>query len=763
MSKTNYEFLISVNEKNIYDLVIKIEDLYSKRMYEPIGNQSRIFLECLVDRINEKLKIKTNNNDCNGYVTLNKALKLIFTKYLNTEKYERFKSLIYGLKQFGNKCSHYTEETFDIEKVSETALKYVYEITCYYYKFFINSDMGWCKQYVIPEQLDENAVDNLLKENEQLKAESQKLKNEKQNWENTISDKEAELNSERIKNAEALETIQNLKNNLENIQKTSDNKKSSSAENRNIIPINANISQKQVLKDVIYAIKLFTKNNLYITERQIFKFLVDGFLKLPTGCTIYKDAKYHIYKNIGIPNLKILLKILEKDNIIQFNNDRFNSFRYVHKKTIKFEPTQETEKVEEIQDNSAVEQINTELEIENTEKNTPEKSEKTNKELFKEIENNDLVDYFNLGLSNFTAQNYDKAIKYFEECIKSDYNSASSHYHLACIYEINDDIEKALENYNKAIEISPDETMFYNMRANCYYNKEYYQEAIDDWNLILEKDNDYNINYFNKAYAEHLLELFEEAIEDYTKDIEISSLEEAEPAPFNNRGLVFKELGRLEKAIEDFTKAIEFDDKDAKYYNNRAEAYFENEDYEKAVKDWNKTLKLNSEYDIDYFDKARAELKIEDYKSSICSSSKYIETHPNSANAHYNRALAYKSCGELGNAIDDLCTAIELDSTDEDFKILLCNTMYTYGKQLFADSNYDEILYLCYKIIKLEAEDEKIYNLCGSVKYIRNDFNGAFEDFQKALNINPDFEPAITNINSVKKILNKTSTNYEDD
>ena len=104
---------------------------------------------------------------------------------------------------------------------------------------------------------------NLLKENEQLKAESQKLKNEKQNWENKISDKEAELNSERIKNAEALETIQNLKNNLENIQKISDNKKSSSAENRNIIPLNANISQKQVLKDVIYAIKLFTKSLKY--------------------------------------------------------------------------------------------------------------------------------------------------------------------------------------------------------------------------------------------------------------------------------------------------------------------------------------------------------------------------------------------------------------------------------------------------------------------------------------------------------------------
>ena len=99
-------------------------------------------------------------------------------------------------------------------------------------------------------------------------------------------------------------------------------------------------------------------------------------------------------------------------------------------------------------------------------------------------------------------------------------------------------------------------------------------------------------------------------------------------------------------------------------------------------------------------------------------STKYIETHPNSANAHYNRALAYENYDELDNAIDDLCTAIEINPADEDFSILLCDTMYTYGKQLFADSNYDEILYLCYRIIKLNAEDEKIYNLCMKFKNV---------------------------------------------
>lgn len=60
------------------------------------------------------------------------------------------------------------------------------------------------------------------------------------------------------------------------------------------------------------------------------------------------------------------------------------------------------------------------------------------------------------------------------------------------------------------------------------------------------------------------------ALEDHNKAIELG-LHLA--ANYNNRGMLYQDLGDIGKAIEDYTRAIEADPKYREAYQNRASAY----------------------------------------------------------------------------------------------------------------------------------------------------------------------------------------------
>ena len=114
-----------------------------------------------------------------------------------------------------------------------------------------------------------------------------------------------------------------------------------------------------------------------------------------------------------------------------------------------------------------------------------------------------------------------------------------------------------------------------------YFNNGEYQKAIEYYNKILELDVNYSDAYNNRGLAYDNLGEHLKAIEDHNKSIELDP--NASDA-YYNRGITYANLGKNLKAIEDYTEAIRIDPNDSDAYNNSGLTYFEQSKYEEAIK-----------------------------------------------------------------------------------------------------------------------------------------------------------------------------------
>ncbi|WP_299623492.1 tetratricopeptide repeat protein, partial [Pelagibius sp.] len=120
---------------------------------------------------------------------------------------------------------------------------------------------------------------------------------------------------------------------------------------------------------------------------------------------------------------------------------------------------------------------------------------------------------------------------------------------------------------------------------------EQFEKAVADYDKAIELDPKYAAAYNNRGNAHDDLEQFEKAVADYDKAIE---LDPKYAAAYNNRGNVHYDLEQFEKAVADYDKAIELDPKDAIAYKNRGRLRFILGQFVKAEQDLTKSTKLRT-------------------------------------------------------------------------------------------------------------------------------------------------------------------------
>ncbi|MFM6732144.1 MAG: tetratricopeptide repeat protein [Microcystis panniformis] len=165
-------------------------------------------------------------------------------------------------------------------------------------------------------------------------------------------------------------------------------------------------------------------------------------------------------------------------------------------------------------------------------------------------------------------------------------------------YRNNNQSDKAIAAYTKAIEINPQYAEAYKNRGIVYYNLNKYDEAIADNNKAIEINPQYSNAYNNRGLVYYNLKEYDKAIADYNKVIEINP-QDAEA--YYKRGYVYYDLKDYDKAIKDYTKAIEINPQFADginlrladAYHNRGYVYDNLKEYDKAIKDYNKALEID--------------------------------------------------------------------------------------------------------------------------------------------------------------------------
>ncbi len=184
--------------------------------------------------------------------------------------------------------------------------------------------------------------------------------------------------------------------------------------------------------------------------------------------------------------------------------------------------------------------------------------------------------------------------------------------------------DKALERYNRALELRPDDPMTINNRGATLGSLKRYDHALADYNRSLELRPDDPDTLYNRGHTLDDLQRYDESLVDYNRSLE---LRPDDPNTLNNRGVTLDNMMRYEEALADYNRALELRPGDPVTLNNRGVTLTNLQRYDEALADYNRALQLRPD-------------------------------HPSTL---YNRACAYSRMGRFKESLDDLRRSIDLD------------------------------------------------------------------------------------------------------
>ena len=214
--------------------------------------------------------------------------------------------------------------------------------------------------------------------------------------------------------------------------------------------------------------------------------------------------------------------------------------------------------------------------------------------------------------------------------------------------------EKAIGHYTKAIKSKPDLTNAYNNRGVAYGKKGKFDKAIQDFNKTIDLNPQDANTYYNRGNAYNVKGDVDAAIQDYTKAI---NLNPQHAKAYTNRGAVYGQKGDIDAAIQDFNTAIDLNPQHAETYNNRGNAYNVKGDVDAAIQDYTKAIDLNPQHADTYYNRGVAYGSKGDIDAAIQDYNKAIELNPQYTNAYYNRGQVWLRLKEWEKAKADLSDA----------------------------------------------------------------------------------------------------------
>ncbi len=208
------------------------------------------------------------------------------------------------------------------------------------------------------------------------------------------------------------------------------------------------------------------------------------------------------------------------------------------------------------------------------------------------------------------------------------YNKIDTPYsNRAQFYRDQGNINQALADYTKAIEVNPNKGSTYNSRGKTYFD-------------LGGPQNDQN--------------LVQQAIADYTKGMEFApELGEL----YANRGAALGYLGKNQAALLDLNKAIELEPNKPGGYANRSLLYMQSGNYELAIQDHTAYLSMNP-YDAEvWYERGLGKSRLGQHQAAIEDYNQALALDQQRGVFLMQRALAYKNIGNKTQAATDLRSA----------------------------------------------------------------------------------------------------------
>ncbi|EMI55357.1 tetratricopeptide repeat protein [Rhodopirellula sallentina] len=195
--------------------------------------------------------------------------------------------------------------------------------------------------------------------------------------------------------------------------------------------------------------------------------------------------------------------------------------------------------------------------------------------------------------------------------------------------------EKALEDFNTAIEKGYKEAHAYSSRGLFMAARGKHAEAIEDYDRALKIDPDDITPLINRAAVHMGQGEYEKAISDYSDALEVRK---NNAALLRQRAIAYKAAGKLDKAIADFDTIVDADAEDVAAIMGRGYIRFQQQEFAAAAADFSAALELNEEDPVAWNNRGYNRYQLGKAEQALADYNHAIELAPNYALAHQNRA-----------------------------------------------------------------------------------------------------------------------------
>jgi Flp pilus assembly protein TadD len=132
-----------------------------------------------------------------------------------------------------------------------------------------------------------------------------------------------------------------------------------------------------------------------------------------------------------------------------------------------------------------------------------------------------IENWFNLGLKQVSAGEFEQAIASWEKALKINPNLSEAWHNRGSALGRLGKYEEAVESFQSALVIDPDNYQAWNDRAHALYQLQNWTEAINSWNNAIKIMPGNHLFWYNRGCALEQLEHWDIAIASYEKSLEI--------------------------------------------------------------------------------------------------------------------------------------------------------------------------------------------------------------------------------------------------
>ncbi len=276
-----------------------------------------------------------------------------------------------------------------------------------------------------------------------------------------------------------------------------------------------------------------------------------------------------------------------------------------------------------------------------------------------------------------------------------------------------------IEQFSKAIEISPNYADAYIERANAYEKINELKKAADDYNRALVFENKTPEVYYGAARINYKLGNFKEAKDYINKSLELKS-KFLEALQLQVKILI--ELEEYMNALTAAKKAIILKDNAYNnYYHGIVSEYLKN--YNQAEIDFQKAIAKNRRFVEPYIAIARLRLNMNKLNQAIENCNTAIELDKDNTDAYLVRSQVYIKMMEYNKAIDDISKNIIIDPENIEMYLIRGTYYQQYAQHQNAINDFTKAIMMDDKC------SEAYYKRAYSYEQIAN-YKAAIKDYE---------------------------------